>query len=1423
MPLPLSLRIASLRTALFFVASMAALSGEALLGQSTAVVPSAVDGFNPNVNGQINVMVLESDGSILIGGSFSSMQPEGASKPFPCYNIARINSSGQPDPNFFPTVNGPVYAIAEDSQGNVVIGGSFTAINGVKSNNIGRLLHSGNLDPTFQTQATGKYTAEVFAVAIQSDGRIVIGGAFNYLQPNTTAAAVTVDHLARLNTDGTIDTTFDPEPNATVLAVAIQSDGGIVFGGGFTSLQPAGAAKATTRNHMARIKPTGALDTGFDPNADLSVSVITLQADGRILVGGNFTQFTPNGATTAIVTPDFARLNSDGTIDSTFIRPNPTDAVTAIAVQPDGRILVGGRFISLNPIDASSSQAGNQIIRLNSDGSLDEPFILEVGINGVVNAIVVQTDGEVVLGGNFNQINAPDAPERCNNIARFDSNGLAEISFNPGNTDSVLAVAIQPSTGDFILGGSFTNIGGVTAQFLARVTTAGVLDTTFNPQVNGIISRIVTQSDGSLLISGNFTTVQGTARNGLARLNPDGTLDPTFDPDPNVVGSVLAIYVQPNGQIVLGGNFTALQPNKATLQTQRLYIARVNSDGSLDTGFDPEANSAVTTIVPQSDGRMIIGGDFTGLQPGAATNTNANLVSISYVARVNKDGSIDQSFNPNPNGSVNSVAIQPNGDIVMGGTFTVLGPNFGPSLTQYYVARVTPAGDIDTSFVTVVLNGTVAGVQLTPSGQIYINGPFSTSAISPNSFFGTQTGNYFLRLNANGSTDTTFPVALNGPVESFVQNSDGSLYVAGDFTAIGTTLVGNFVHMTAAGAYDPAFTLSSGSAGFSPTGVLGSSVVSAMALEATGQVVVGGSFPSGIGGGTSANIARFNLNGGPDLGFNPNANGAVNAVATLSSSTPLSTQLAGVTWLNADGTPHQAFQFPSGFQISGTVNVIVVDPNYAKDPANSYIYVAGGFYNNSSGAIGANLIRFNYQTGQLDTSFDPNPLGTVKALAIQPSDGKIIIGGDFTTVQPIGTTSLVGRAYIARYNTDGSLDTTFDPNLNGECAVISILPNNQILIGGNFTTLAPHEQTTQIDDFYMAELNPDGTVYTAFNPDPNTDVFVITQQSDGKILIGGNFTTLQPNGAHTATFRNHIARLNADGSLDTAFDPEANSGVGAIVELPDDKILVGGAFTQFSPGQGSATSPVTAVQRDYLARLNSDGTVDTSFNPNPDAAVNSIVLASDGASIYVGGDFNAFLATAQAVATPRNFIARLNPDGTLDPDFDPFLNSDVGRIVALPNDAVLVSGDFTTSQPTGTMVAAGNFTSIGGLPTCNYVAELREDGTANNLFLPNPNGPVNALAVQANNKIVLGGNFTTLEPKGAQTATTCNYVARINADGTLDTTFTRGTNGPVTATALQGDGRILIGGTFTTVGGQSQGYLARLNVDGSLTPPLSPT
>jgi uncharacterized delta-60 repeat protein len=1416
MPIILPFSNAARRFALIGAAWMAAWSGPALLAQSVTNTPSAVDGFNPNVNGAVNVMLLQPDNKIIIGGAFTQLQPEGTTTPVNRYNIARVTSGGAPD-NFYPNINGQVYSLALQPNGSVIVGGSFTTINGVSRNNIARLNPDGTLDTAFNPNATGNFSSEVFAVALQPDGRIVIGGAFNWLQPNGAAARTARNHIARLNADGSLDTTFDPNASAAVLSLAVQPNGSIILSGAFTSLQPNGAATPTTRNHIARVASDGTLDGTFNPSSDLSISIVLLQPDGRILLGGNFTELSPNGGA-AVVTPDFARINSDGTIDSSFIRPNPTDAVTAIALQPDGRILIGGRFVSLQPINNSSAQSGEQIVRLNPDGTIDDNFTLNVGINGDVDSIVVQTDGEVVLGGNFDQVNAPNAPSLCNNITRFDPNGLAEITWDPSRSGSILQVVSQPSTGDLIIGGSFSNIGGVTAQFLARITPAGVLDTTFNPQLNGTISRVATQPNGDLIIGGNFTTVGGLARNGFARLNADGTVDTQFDPDPNVIGSVLSIFVQTNGQIVVGGNFTEFQPDGATITTERHYMARLNADGTLDPNYDPEPNSQVSTIAGDSKGRMVIGGDFTGFQPGGATNVNANVVDISYAARVNTDGSIDQSFSPEPNSNVNSVVVQPDGNILLGGGFTVLGPNFGPETTEDYLCRVTSSGFVDTTFTATELNQSVTQVVLAPNGQIYISGNF-TSATAANSYYGASSGNYFLRLNSNGGLDSGFGLSLNGPVENFLLNSDGTLFLAGDFSAINSTVAPHFVHITANGAFDQTYSLSSGSAAFSPTGALGESVIKALALEPGGQVLAGGYFPDGLGGGNSANIMRFNLNGSADLAYFPNANQAVNAIATLTSSTPLSTQLAGLIWLNSDGTPRQAFQFPSGFQITGNIDVVAVDPSY------NYIYVGGGFLNTSNGAVGGNLIRFHYATGELDTTFNPNPLGQVKAIAPQ-ANGQVVIGGDFTTIQPKGTSAPVARNFIARLNSDGTLDTSFDPNLNGECAAILIQSTGTILIGGNFTTLQPNGATTAIDDFYLAQLNSDGTVNAAFNPDPNTEVFAITEQSDGKILIGGNFTTLQPNGAHTSTFRNYIARINADGTLDTAFDPEANLPVASIVEQSNDEILVGGDFTSLSPGEGNdatagSSTTATTVPRDYVARLNADGTVDPTFNPNANNDVNSIAISSDGASIYVGGAFTAFLASAQSVPTPRDFIARLTPTGAVDPNFDPFLNSDVGRILAMPDGSIIVTGDFTTSQPTGTMLAGGQFTNIGGI-ACNYLAELREDGTTNQLFLPNPNGPVNALAVQVNNQTVVAGSFTTLQPIGAASPVVRNNIARINVDGSLDDTFNPNANGPVTAAAIQGDGRILIGGTFTSVGGQAQGYLARLNADGSLDGTFAP-
>ncbi len=147
----------------------------------------------------------------------------------------------------------------------------------------------------------------------------------------------------------------------------------------------------------------------------------------------------------------------------------------------------------------------------------------------------------------------------------------------------------------------------------------------------------------------------GTARNRIARLNADGTLDTGFDPNAN--GDVYSVAVQADGKILLGGDFTTVGG------TARNYIARLNADGTLDTGFNPNANSVVYSVAVQADGKILLGGDFTTVG-GTARN---------YIARLNADGTLDPGFNPNANDYVYSVAVQADGKILLGGGFTTVG------------------------------------------------------------------------------------------------------------------------------------------------------------------------------------------------------------------------------------------------------------------------------------------------------------------------------------------------------------------------------------------------------------------------------------------------------------------------------------------------------------------------------------------------------------------------------------------------------------------------------------------------------------------------------------------------------------------------------------------------------------------------------
>ena len=191
------------------------------------------------------------------------------------------------------------------------------------------------------------------------------------------------------------------------------------------------------------------------------------------------------------------------------------------------------------------------------------------------------------------------------------------------------------------------------------------------------------------------------------------------------------------------------------------------------------------------------------------------------------------------------------------------------------------------------------------------------------------------------------------------------------------------------------------------------------------------------------------------------------------------------------------------------------------------------------------------------------------------------------------------------------LPDDFNPGANDSVYSLAVQADGKILVGGYFTTLGGQTRN------YLGRLNPDGTLDTGFNPGANSYVYSLAVQADGKILVGGVFSTL---GGQT---RNGIGRLNPDGTLDTAFNPGANGGsVDSLAVQADGKILVGGQFTTL----GGQT-------RNRIGRLNPDGTLDTAFNPGANSSVTSLAVQADG-KILVGGAFTTLGRAAAQLPWP---------------------------------------------------------------------------------------------------------------------------------------------------------------------------------------------
>ncbi|MBT9170635.1 MAG: hypothetical protein DDT18_00979 [Actinobacteria bacterium] len=363
-------------------------------------------------------------------------------------------------------------------------------------------------------------------------GRIIIGGDFSFV-----ADGVFISNLARLGLDGRPDTGFNPNLIGRAEGMAAQTDGRIIVAGSYSSIG------GVARNNIARLNPDGSLDTSFNLGANNSVTPVVIQPDGRILVGGWFTSIIVAGA--HIARSHLARLNPDNTLDTRF-NPSINDHVWCIAVQPDGRIIIGGNFTIVNGVTRV------YIARLNPDGLLDASFNTPVSIApafiGSVSSIAIQPDGRILIAGWFAIPGDGVARPR---IMRLNPDGSSDISFNASVNDSIRSIALQPD-GRILIGGWFAFVNGIVRSCFARLNPDGSLDMSFNPIPICRVETVVIQPDGRILVGGNFTAWDGPRNfNMIARFNSDGTTDAGFNPNiAHPWGTISAILLQEEVQRV---------------------------------------------------------------------------------------------------------------------------------------------------------------------------------------------------------------------------------------------------------------------------------------------------------------------------------------------------------------------------------------------------------------------------------------------------------------------------------------------------------------------------------------------------------------------------------------------------------------------------------------------------------------------------------------------------------------------------------------------------------------------------------------------------------------------------------------------------------------------------------------------------------
>ncbi|WP_217616839.1 hypothetical protein [Cellulomonas sp. GbtcB1] len=644
--------------------------------------------FNANLGSGFGGVVYHaielSDGGVLAAGNFTSLAGSSAIP----NRLVKLRADGTLDTAFNVRLGSgfgsAVWSVAEAPDGGILVAGAFRALGGNPvPTGLVKLRADGALDTDFTARLGTGFGAAVYTLEVAADGGILVGGAFSTLDGSGQVPA----RLLRLHADGSLDTGFNARAGTgfggVVRAVRTAPAGGLTVGGEFTTFNGSSAIP----NRLVRLTADGGLDGGFNAGLgsgfDRTVWDIAHLEDGGVLVGGEFRSL--GGAR---IPARLLRLDADGVVDDRFAGNlgsglNATVFTVSANEAAEGGYLAGGSFRQLN----ASRFIPARLLFLQPDGTPgpDVNSQLGSGFNGAVRVARETSDGKLLVGGNFTALNGSSAVP--NRFVRLNGDGSPDVDFNSnlgsGFGTVVYDVAETPD-GGILVAGNFTALNGSSAipNRLVKLRGDGTLDSEFNAALGSGFGTAVwsldVAPDGGILVAGNFTALDGSSAipNRLVRLNPDGTLDQAFNA---ALGSgfgavVYDLETTPEGQVLVGGNFTSLNGSSAIPNR----VVRLHGDGTLDQGFNAALgsgfNSAVWSVAAAGTDQVLVGGNFTSL--------NGSSAIPNRVVRLHGDGTLDQACNAALGSGFNRVvySVQSNADggVLVGGDHRQVGGRTAP-------------------------------------------------------------------------------------------------------------------------------------------------------------------------------------------------------------------------------------------------------------------------------------------------------------------------------------------------------------------------------------------------------------------------------------------------------------------------------------------------------------------------------------------------------------------------------------------------------------------------------------------------------------------------------------------------------------------------------------------------------------------------